>query len=155
MAVCISKERGTVKLPQDRVRVISDFGFEGDAHAGPWHRQVSILSYQEYLAFCNKITRVDPGEFGENLLVDGFDFKKFPIGTLFSSKRVILEITQIGKKCHSHCEIFDRVGHCIMPAEGVFARVVRGGVIHKGDTFELYQNKNDEGVFAKAAQIRM
>jgi len=159
MAISTSQKRGTIKIPQDQVRVITNYGLEGDAHAGNWHRQVSLLSYQKYLDFCTNHAKVCPGEFGENLLVDGFDFKTFSIGTLFFSKRVILEITQIGKKCHSHCDIFDRVGHCIMPTEGVFARVVSGGVIHKGDTFELYQGKDEEGVFAMAAceavQIRV
>ena len=91
MAISTSQKRGTIKIPQDQVRVITNYGLEGDAHAGNWHRQVSLLSYQKYLEFCAKSVKVCPGEFGENLLVDGFDFKNFPIGTLFSQNVLFLK----------------------------------------------------------------
>ncbi|MFA9375281.1 MAG: MOSC domain-containing protein [Lachnotalea sp.] len=135
-AVCISEEKGTAKRNINRGNFIENYGLEKDAHAGNWHRQISLLSYEKVEAFRARGANVLDGAFGENLLVEGFDFKTYPIGTKFQCNDVILEMTQIGKECHSECEIFHQVGDCIMPREGVFAIVLQGGEIKVGD--EMY-----------------
>lgn len=144
MAVCISEKRGTQKKNIEKVRLIENFGLEGDAHAGNWHRQVSLLSYEKVRAFEEKGISVEDGAFGENLLVEGFDFKTLPIGTRFRCGDVLLEMTQIGKECHSHCEIYQAVGDCIMPREGVFARVLHGGEIQIGDELEIVSGSDSD-----------
>jgi len=138
-AVCISEKKGTAKLNINRGKVIENFGLERDAHAGNWHRQISLLSYERVEEFRARGANVGDGAFGENLLVEGFDFKTYPIGTKFQCNDVLLEITQIGKQCHSECEIFRQVGDCIMPREGVFAVVLHGGEIKVGD--DMYVTK--------------
>ena len=144
MAVCISEKRGTQKKNIEKVRLIEDFGLEGDAHGGKWHRQVSLLSYERVRAFEEKGISVEDGAFGENLLVEGFDFKTLPVGTRFRCGEALLEMTQIGKECHSHCEIYQAVGDCIMPREGVFARVLHGGVIQIGDELEIVPSSDSD-----------
>ena len=133
IAICISEKRGTEKKNIGECNIIEGFGLENDAHGGNWHRQVSLLSYDKVLEFNDKGGAVEDGAFGENILVEGIDFKTLPIGTLFKCNDVILELTQVGKECHAHCEIYKRVGDCIMPREGVFAKVVHGGKIRVGD----------------------
>ena len=132
-AVCISPAKGTEKRPVDSGHFIRDFGIENDAHAGRWHRQVSLLSYDKVVEFNTKGAQVVDGDFGENLLVDGIDFKHLPVGTILKAGGVTLRMTQIGKDCHSHCAIHQRVGDCIMPREGVFAEVLEEGEIRAGD----------------------
>lgn len=144
MAVCISEKRGTQKKNIEKVRLIENFGLEGDAHGGNWHRQVSLLSYEKVRVFEEKGISVEDGAFGENLLVEGFDFKTLPIGTRFRCGDVLLEMTQIGKECHSHCEIYQAVGDCIMPREGVFARVLHGGEIQIGDEMEIVPSSDSD-----------
>ncbi len=131
--ICISEKKGTQKHEVPQALLIEEWGLENDAHAGKWHRQVSLLSYQKIEEFRARGANVDFGAFGENLIVDGYDFKNLPVGTRFKCGDVLLEMTQIGKKCHSHCEIYKVMGDCIMPREGVFARVLHGGTIHVGD----------------------
>lgn len=133
IAICISERRGTEKKNIGECNVIEGFGLENDAHGGNWHRQVSLLSYNKVLEFNEKGGAVEDGAFGENILVEGIDFKTLPIGTLFKCNDVVLELTQVGKECHAHCEIYKRVGDCIMPREGVFAKVIHGGKIKVGD----------------------
>lgn len=137
IAVCVSEKKGTAKRNVGTANFIENYGVEGDAHAGKWHRQVSLLSHDEVERFRARGAKVEDGAFGENLLVEGFDFKSYPVGTVFTCNDVALEITQIGKKCHSECEIFHQVGDCIMPREGVFARVLKGGVISVGDELSV------------------
>lgn len=144
MAVCISEKRGTQKKNIEKVRLIENFGLEGDAHGGNWHRQVSLLSYEKVRPFEEKGISVEDGAFGENLLVEGFDFKTLPVGTRFRCGEVLLEMTQIGKECHSHCEIYQAVGDCIMPREGVFARVLHGGMIQIGDELEIVPSSDSD-----------
>ena len=132
-AICISTARGTEKHAIEEADFIKDYGIEGDAHAGKWHRQVSLLSYNKVEEFNAKGGNVDDGAFGENVLVSGLDFKNLPVGTILKCGEIVLEMTQIGKECHSHCNIFHRVGDCIMPREGVFAIVKNGGVMKIGD----------------------
>ncbi|MDF2800964.1 MAG: transposase [Anaerocolumna sp.] len=133
IAVCISEKRGTSKKDIKEGTFIEGFGIEGDAHGGNWHRQVSLISKEKIDAFNALGAEVDKGAFGENLIVEGYNFKELQVGTKLKCNKVILEMTQIGKECHSHCEIFHRVGDCIMPREGVFARVLNGGNISVGD----------------------
>ena len=139
MAVCLSEKKGTQKRNVHEAVFREDWGLEGDAHAGKWHRQVSLLSYEVIEAFKAKGAPVRDGAFGENLIVSGFDFKNLPVGTRFCCGGVILELTQIGKECHSGCEIYQIMGECIMPREGVFARVLRGGVIREGDEMKIVE----------------
>ena len=134
--ICISEKRGTQKHEVSEAKFVSDWGIENDAHAGHWHRQVSLLSLQKIEEFRARGVAVEFGAFGENLVVEGFDFKNLPVGTRFQCNEVILEMTQIGKECHHGCEIFQKMGDCIMPREGVFARVIHGGRISCGD--EMY-----------------
>ena len=134
-AFCISEKKRTQQQNVKTVQVLEDFGFEKDAHAGKWHRQVSLLSYEKIEEFRRKGAEVEFGAFGENLVVSGYDFKTLPIGTKFQCNDVVLELTQIGKECHHGCQIFQTMGDCIMPTEGVFCKVLHGGTITEGDLF--------------------
>ena len=134
IAVCTSEKKGTQKKNIGKALFVADWGIEGDAHAGKWHRQVSLLSYDKIEEFRARGADVTDGAFGENLVVSGIDFKTLPIGTRFACNDVLFELTQIGKECHSHCEIHKIMGDCIMPREGVFVRVLKGGEISVGDT---------------------
>ena len=137
IAVCISELKGTQKKNVGSARFVEDWGIQGDAHAGKWHRQVSLLSHEKVEAFRAGGAVVDDGAFGENLVVEGYDFKTLPIGTKFRCNDVELELTQVGKECHSHCEIYKVMGDCIMPREGVFTRVLHGGTISVGDELTM------------------
>ena len=145
IAVCISPAKGTRKENVHSAEVIEDFGIQGDAHAGKWHRQISLLSLEQIEAFRQRGAKVEFGDFGENLVVSGYDFKTFPVGTRFGCREVVVELTQIGKQCHSHCNIYQVVGDCIMPREGVFTRVLKGGKLKVGDRFETVPRENSEG----------
>lgn len=134
--ICISEKRGTAKHEIEEAILAKDWGIQGDAHAGPWHRQVSLLSYEKIEEFRKKGADIELGAFGENLIVSGYDFRNLAVGTRFQCGEAVLEMTQIGKECHSHCEIYKRMGECIMPREGVFAIVLHGGTIRKGDLLE-------------------
>ena len=136
VGICTSEKRGTVKIEQKEVKIIDGWGLQEDAHGGNWHRQVSLLSYEKIQKFREKGADVALGAFGENLIIEGYDFRDLPVGTRFRIGDAILEMTQIGKNCHSHCEIYKRMGDCIMPREGVFAEVVKGGHIKVGDEVE-------------------
>lgn len=142
MAICTSDRKGIQKSPVTSAHFIENHGIEGDAHAGTWHRQVSLLSYEKIEEFRSKGAVVDFGAFGENLVVTEFDFRSLPVGTLLRSGNVLLEITQIGKACHSHCQIYQVMGDCIMPREGVFARVIQGGELRVGDTMEIQERED-------------
>lgn len=132
-ALCLSERRGTEKVPVEQVNLIAGFGLEGDAHGGKWHRQVSLLSWDKVEDFNARGGNVGAGAFGENILVAGLDFAKLPVGTKLYIGAAQLTMTQIGKECHQHCQIFHRVGDCIMPREGVFAEVLVGGSVKTGD----------------------
>ena len=134
--ICISEKRGTATHEIEEAILAKDWGIQGDAHAGHWHRQVSLLSYEKIEEFRKKGADIELGAFGENLIVSGYDFRNLAVGTRFQCGEAVLEMTQIGKECHSHCEIYKRMGECIMPREGVFAIVLHGGTIRKGDLLE-------------------
>ena len=138
-AVCTSDIRGIQKTDVGSVELVEDFGISTDAHAGKWHRQVSLLSYDRIQEFRARGAKVEDGAFGENLVVEGIDFKTLPIGTKFKCNDVVLELTQIGKECHHGCAIFQAMGDCIMPREGVFTKVLHGGVIKEGDNLEILE----------------
>lgn len=133
MAVCTSEVKGVAKRDVGKATLLVQHGIEGDAHAGSWHRQISLLCHERVEEFRQSGAQVEDGAFGENLLVQGIDFKMLPVGTRLRCGTVLLEVTQIGKECHAHCAIYHQVGDCIMPREGVFARVLQGGQIAKGD----------------------
>lgn len=143
-AICISEKRGTQKKPVDTARLRTDWGIEGDAHAGHWHRQVSLLSQEEIDAFRAEGADVYPGAFGENLAVQGIPLKALPVGTRLQCGSVLLEVTQIGKDCHSHCTIYYQMGKCIMPSNGIFARVLQEGEISVGDTIQVLPETGKE-----------
>ena len=140
-AICLSEKKGTVKCPVDEAIFITEHGLKGDAHAGSWHRQVSFLSWDEIEAFRHRGGHVKLGDFGENIVADGIPFDTLPVGTRLKAGDVYFEITQIGKKCHHHCEIFHRVGDCIMPRKGVFGRVLHGGKLRTGDMLTVTTEK--------------
>ena len=143
-AVCISLKKGTPKQDIGECLIIEGYGLEKDAHAGS-ERQVSLLSWEDVKTFEDSVNEgkpedermhLEPGAFGENLLISGIDLAKQEIGARLIAHDVVLEITQIGKTCHSGCTITQVTGKCIMPKKGVFAKVVRGGIIMKGDRIE-------------------
>ncbi len=132
-AVCTSEKKGTEKHAVEKIHLKPQHGIVGDAHAGNWHRQVGLLSYDKVKEFNARGANVDHGAFGENIVVEGLDFKNLPVGTVFEAGTAKLRMTQIGKECHSHCAIYKRMGECIMPHEGVFAEVITEGDIRPGD----------------------
>lgn len=137
LAICISKHKGTLKNEVSEANFIEEFGIEGDAHAGKWHRQVSLLAFEKIDDFRNKGGNVDFGAFGENLVVDGIELHKLPVGQQLQVGEVLLEVTQIGKECHDKCAIYYQVGECIMPKNGIFTRVLKGGKVKVGDQCAL------------------
>lgn len=137
LAVCSSEIRGVQKTEVGGGSFLPQWGLEGDAHGGDWHRQVSLISAEKIEDFNKKGAGVSPGAFGENLIVEGIDFRSLPVGTRLRCGSVLLEMTQIGKDCHSHCQIYHKVGDCIMPREGVFARVLQPGRIETGDEMTI------------------
>ncbi len=139
LAVCISEKKGTQKKPVPEITLKEDWGIVGDAHAGHWHRQVSLLAFEKIDEFRKKGAEVDFGAFGENIVCEGFDLKTLPVGTRFRIGDCLLELSQIGKACHSHCEIYKVMGDCIMPREGVFTVVLKGGVVRPGMEIEMVE----------------
>ena len=136
-AICISEKKGTQKHEVSSAKLVESWGIEGDAHAGTGHRQVSLLGLGQIEEFRRRGAKVEFGAFGENLVVEGYHFRELPVGTRFQAGEAILEMTQIGKECHSHCAIYHAMGDCIMPREGVFSRVLRGAVIRAGDAVKV------------------
>ncbi len=138
IAVNISEKKGTFKHPVEQACLKADHGLVGDAHAGNWHRQVSLLAQESI----DKMTalgveNLTPGKFAENLTTQGIELYTLPIGTQLKIGEVLLEVTQIGKECHQHCQIYEQVGKCIMPSEGIFAKVIREGTINAGDEISV------------------
>lgn len=137
VAVCISEKKGTIKHPVDLVTVKPEHGIIGDAHAGNWHRQISLLANESVEKMRSSYPDIPVGAFAENILTEGIEVCKLPIGTVLQVGEATLEITQIGKECHNDCAIRKQVGDCVMPREGVFAIVLKGGKITAGDRIEI------------------
>ena len=133
LAVCISTRKGEKKHPVDAIVLKIDHGIVGDAHAGHWHRQISLLANESVDKMREKGLTLEAGDFAENILTEGVALRTLPVGTRLRVGETELEITQIGKECHSDCEIKKKVGVCVMPAEGVFAIVKKEGTIKAGD----------------------
>jgi len=132
-SVCISENKGERKKPVDSVHLRENHGIVGDGHAGDWHRQVSLLA-QESIDKMRKLgLDVNAGDFAENITTSGIELVSLPIGTRLQVGETLLEVTQIGKECHTRCAIYYQAGDCVMPKEGIFARVITGGVIKPGD----------------------
>lgn len=139
--VCISKKKGVAKNKVDHIEVIEDLGIDGDAHAGNWHRQISLLADEEIDKMKKEGLDLKSGAFGENIITQGLVLNEIPVGSkIFIGDEVVLKVTQIGKKCHDKCEIYNKVGHCIMPKKGIFAIVIKGGKIKSGDLMEVKLN---------------
>jgi len=145
LAVCLSGQKGTPKKNVGWARLVANHGLEGDAHAGEGPRQVSLLPYEQVELFRQKGAEVADGDFGENLVVRDIDFKSLPPGARLECGEALLEMTMIGKECHSPCHIGQRMGDCIMPREGVFARVLRGGLARVGDEVTVRPAQVAEG----------
>ncbi|MGD9307695.1 MAG: MOSC domain-containing protein [Desulfosarcina sp.] len=138
VSIAVSRKKGTRKTLVNRAKVIENHGLEGDAHAGPWHRQISFLASESIQLARDLGLRVDFGDFAENVATEGIDWKHLPVGTQAKlGSEVIVELSQIGKTCHKPCAIYYQAGDCIMPREGVFARVISGGEIACGDRVVL------------------
>lgn len=136
--VNISKEKGVIKTPVEVGNLIENFGLEGDAHGGDWHRQISLLAVESIEKMkAMGLPDLKDGDFAENITTKGLVLHEIPVGTKFKIGDSLLEVTQIGKKCHKGCAIKQKVGNCIMPTEGIFAKVLKGGPIKKGDKIEL------------------
>lgn len=138
IAVNISEQKGTYKHPVSEIYARVDHGFDGDAHAGNWHRQISLLAQESI----DKMTALGvkdltPGKFAENITTEGIALHVLPVGTILRIGGCLAEVTQIGKECHHNCQIFQQVGMCIMPTEGIFVRVLEEGSIHAGDEITL------------------
>jgi len=134
IAVCVSERTGEKKYNAGRGLLLEGRGLEGDAHAGDWHRQVSLLAEESIQKIRDMGLDVGPGDFAENLTTRGIDLVSLPVGArLAVGTQVLLEVTQIGKTCHSRCAIYQQVGDCVMPREGIFARVLKGGYVQTGD----------------------
>lgn len=140
VSIAVSKKKGTRKTTVDEAVLVEDHGLEDDAHAGPWHRQVSFLASESIQGARDKGLEVDFGDFAENIATEGIDWLSLPVGTrLQLGDSVHVEVTQIGKECHKKCAIYYKAGDCIMPREGIFARVLQGGAIRKNDPIRILE----------------
>ena len=141
VSVAISRKKGTPKVQVEKATFLEDYGLEGDAHAGPWHRQVSFLAAESIEEARKKGLDVDFGDFAENIATSGIEWQDIPVGTRVNlGDSALVEITQKGKECHKKCAIYYLAGDCIMPREGIFARVLKGGSIRCGDMIRIMRN---------------
>ncbi|MGB6009781.1 MAG: MOSC domain-containing protein [Desulfobacterales bacterium] len=141
VAVSVSLKKGVKKTNILLGRLIENHGLENDAHAGDWHRQVSLLAIDSISKIREKGLDVNPGDFAENITTEGIKLWELPVGTrLKLGKNALVEVTQIGKECHNRCEIFHQVGDCVMPREGIFARVIQRGEVKSGDFVQVVEN---------------
>ena len=140
LAVSISEDKGTKKTNVHSCALLRDFGLKGDAHAGPWHRQVSLLANESIEKMREKGLKVGYGDFAENITTQGIDLVHLPVGTeIRIGDAVVLRVTQIGKECHTRCAIYYQAGDCVMPKEGIFAEVVSEGAVKVGDEIVIAQ----------------
>jgi MOSC domain-containing protein YiiM len=133
VAVCISVSKGERKTPVEQVELRVNHGIVGDAHAGDWHRQVSLLAMESIDTRRVTGLNVTTGDFAENITTSGIDLVALPVGSLLQVGEAQLEVTQIGKECHNRCAIYEQAGDCVMPREGIFAKVLRGGTVKAAD----------------------
>lgn len=154
IAVCTSANKGERKKNIDRGMLIANHGLEGDAHAGPWHRQVSLLAMESITKMQAKGLQVGPGDFAENLTTEGIDLVSLPVGTkLKIGEQVRAEVTQIGKQCHSRCAIYRQAGDCVMPREGIFVAILEGGPVKVGDTIEVVAMGSGKASYSSDQQV--
>ncbi len=137
IAVNVSKGKGERKTPVASVELRENHGIVGDGHAGEWHRQVSLLASESIAKMQQMGLDVDSGDFAENITTEGIDLVALPVGTRLAVGEALLEVSQIGKECHTRCAIYYQAGDCVMPKEGIFARVVRGGVVAPRDAIQV------------------
>jgi MOSC domain-containing protein YiiM len=138
VAISVSQSKGIKKSNVPKCKLLEDQGLDGDAHAGHWHRQVSLLAMESINKIRGKGLDVSPGDFAENITTSGLKIWELPVGTrLAAGNEALLEVTQIGKECHDRCAIYHQVGDCVMPREGVFTRVLRGGDVRPGDKIRV------------------
>ncbi len=137
VAVCISAQKGERKKPVDEVLIRENHGIVGDAHAGDWHRQISLLALESIKKMQDKGLDVTTGDFAENITTEGIDLPSLPIGTRLVIGETLNEVTQIGKECHTRCAIYQQAGDCVMPREGIFVKVLRGGTVRTNDSIEI------------------
>lgn len=141
VAVSISPKKGVKKTNVLLGNLIESHGLENDAHAGDWHRQVSLLAKESIARIREKGLDVNPGDFAENITTEGIRLWKFPVGTRMKlGEEALVEITQIGKECHNRCAIYHQVGDCVMPREGIFVRVLKRGEVKPGDLIQALEN---------------
>jgi len=141
IAVCTSAKKGMRKKNVGSAELKPNHGIVGDAHAGNWHRQVSLLAMESIKKMQEKGLNVGPGDFAENLTTEGIDLVSLPVGTkLKIGPEAIGEVTQIGKECHSHCAIYYQAGDCVMPREGIFVAILKGGHVAVGDEIEVLED---------------
>jgi len=133
VAVCISEAKGQRKTPMAAVELRENHGIVGDGHAGVWHRQVSLLATESIAKMRALGLDVDSGDFAENITTSGIDLVALPVGSRLTVGDAVIEVTQIGKECHTRCAIFYQAGDCVMPKEGIFAKVLKGGTLAGGD----------------------
>jgi MOSC domain-containing protein YiiM len=145
VSVNVAAEKGVRKQPQAAITLLVDHGVEGDGHAGPWHRQVSLLAAESIDKMRSACPGVDPGAFGENITTQGIVVHELPVGARLRIGETLVEVTQIGKECHDRCAIFYQAGDCVMPREGVFARVLNGGVVKAGDEIAVVAAADEVG----------
>jgi len=138
IAVCVSINKGERKTPREVVELRENHGIIGDAHAGEWHRQVSLLAQESIEKMQAMGLKVVAGDFAENITTQGIELPSLPIGTRLALGGTVLEVTQIGKECHTRCAIYHQAGDCVMPKEGIFARVLHGGVVKPGDEIAFH-----------------
>jgi MOSC domain-containing protein YiiM len=143
-AVCISENKGERKTPVESIELVVGSGIAGDAHAGDWHRQVSLLAWESIEKLRAKGLDVREGHLAENITTRGIELSSLPVGTRLAIADTILEITQIGKECHAPCAIYYQAGECVMPKEGVFAIVIKGGIVQAGDPVEILTSRQSD-----------
>ncbi|NYE56683.1 MOSC domain-containing protein [Carboxydothermus ferrireducens] len=137
VAVNISEKKGMRKKNIERAYLRENHGIEGDAHAGDWHRQVSLLAVESIQKMRDLGLKVNPGDFAENITTEGVDLLSLPVGTKVKIGEALTEVTQIGKVCHTRCAIYYQAGDCVMPKEGIFVKVLKGGEVKVGDPVEV------------------
>ena len=135
--VCMSANKGERKKAVEGVELVENHGIAGDAHAGPWHRQISLLAEESIEKMRAKGLDVGPGDFAENITTRGLPLPELPVGTRLLAGRCLLRVTQIGKECHTRCAIYYQAGDCVMPREGIFVEVLRGGPLRSGDKLSV------------------